>query len=182
MLSCIASTDVARVLLGGDPADFQSKARKDYRRALLSTLRHAELEPLRVRIEERFLAFALRDEGMSASAAWLLSSFSEDSEPRLGLFEFLDKLSAATLPDSDLLRHLLLEAYALAPHLKAFAAVPLLRSAAAEVVHSPEIALRWRLHDNSLTVTRLARAMHEAHQSGLRADQILDILNSTGIS
>jgi hypothetical protein len=88
----------------------------------------------------------------------------------------------ATLPDSDLLRHLLLEAYELAPHLKAFAAVPLLRSAAAEVVHSPEIALRRRLHDNSLTVTRLARAMHEAHQSGLRADQILDILNSTGIS
>jgi len=180
--SHIASIDVVRVLLGGDPVDLPSKASNGYSSRLLSILRHAEFGPFRVRIEGHFLAFALRDDSVSASAFWLVTAFSDDPELRTGLFEFQAALSAGTFPDSDRLNRPLMEVITLGSSLRAYTVVPRLRSAAADAARNPEVALQRRADKIGVNGTQLALAIYESGRAGLRVDEIVSVLHGAGIN
>jgi hypothetical protein len=181
--AAVASIDVARVLLGGEPGDFPGDQPREllggYFGGLGSALELDLLRPRLAGIEESFMRRAVPGKppgDVSAAGAWLLNAWAADPRLTSGLVAYIASLESRAYPYHPDLTREFWEALGQDPALKAYAAGNQLITAVHEALRDPGAALRRPVTKDAVNSSPLARACLDARRAGLSAAGMIGAL------
>lgn len=179
----VASIDVARVLLGGQPADFPGdqagKLIDGYLAGLGSALALDATRPRLAELEASFLQRAVPGEPpgeLTASGAGLLNAWAADPRLMPDLIAYIAGLHPGAYPYHPDLTGEFWDVLRRHPVLAGYAAGNQLITVAQEALRDPRAALRRPLTEDGVRSTPLARACFNARRAGLSADGMLRAL------
>ncbi|MGD0241203.1 MAG: hypothetical protein ABSB59_12870 [Streptosporangiaceae bacterium] len=181
--AAVASIDVARILLGGEPGDFPGDLPREslggYFDGLGSALELDLLEPRLAEVEEGFLRRAVPGtpaDDLSPGGAWLLNAWIRDPRLAAPLVAYIASLEPAAYPYHPGLTREFWETLGRDPALKRYAAGNQLFTVVAEARRDPGAALRRSLTEDAVTSSPLARACLDACRAGLAAADMIGVL------
>lgn len=179
----VASLDVARGLLGGEPRDFPDQAPAGvldgYLTRVGSVLELEVVQPRQAEIEDWFLHRAVPGQvpgELTAGGVALLNAWAGDAQRRPALLGYLARLDSEAYPYHQDLSETFWDALLQHETLAGYAAGNQVTKAAKEAVRQPGAALRRPLAEDAVMSTALARACFKARRAGLPVDGMVGAL------
>ena len=179
----VASLDIARVLLGGEPGDFPGELSPerlgDYLNGLGSALATEATRTRLAELEYSFLRHVIPGKPageITVGGAALLNAWAVDPRLAPDLVDYIASLEPAAYPYHPGLSREFWDALRQHPALAGYAAGNQLITAARDAVVDPGTALRRTLAENAVTTTPLAQACFNARCAGLPVEGIVRAL------